>query len=1316
MELANLRSFASRALTPSIAAAVTALGLAVAPPAMATPMVQIAQYPLTVAAPAHPQVLFALANSQSMDGNLSGAIMTGSGGLGAAYSGLNASTSPSTYIVPNGFTAPVSGATAGTNAAYTVNNAGTLYDNSNSRLNVAKAGLQGILTTFLPNADFALIDYQTSAPGLYTTWVYYMSNAGGFTFSNAPGVVAGPWTYTGDGTTTSFGPLANASTNDSYEYIVTINGTVDNPLNYLINYTPANGATPAFYDIAFIAAPAAGAAISLTQVSKYVPNPCYNIPLNGANTVNSDCTSLNGFYTSYQPINNYKYMMLQASSDDPLINDVLYAGGLPTIFVNYLGPNWPNPYTHYGLANFENGSVTECYGTAVPGNFGICETPTNAGYVPYSTQVYQSMRGFGYYTTSQTQAPSSQTSWPPLVPMTSAGQTPTQASINAAMACFTGGATRCSSTNTLKPNYLAPETNNAGTSEIKADATQSPIAGLLEASYDYYQQYNPNGTNSTNGCSANRYVVLVTDGLPTLDLANHQWPPLGTTSASPSPTGYGVWANFNGNGSLASTNDQALTDTINQLQTLAASGVKTYILAVGAGVDPSVNPAAASTLTAMAVAGGTNSYFGAYTEAQIDQDMETILAKILAETAATASSAVNSTGVNSSSIAYQGQFTTSDVNQDWTGNLLAFPINIDTGVIDTAPTDDLWPGGAQAYLDGMDWQVGDGPGLSRFIATWDPVAGAGTVFQWTTGNPTQGIGASTLLGQQLETFAPDSNGQHVLQFLRGYHGLELQNGGQFRERTHLLGDIVDSSPAYVAAPNAPWSSASYLAFRSQYANRSPLVYIGANDGMLHAFNATAAGMGAEMFSYIPHGVYPNIVKLANPYYNEAHQFFVDGTPQVQDVQFGNGSWHTLVLGGERAGGQTIYALDVTNPANFTSEAAWAANGPLWEFSDANLGYTFSIPTATNTAAGFAVMFGNGYNSTTSKPYFYAVNPQTGQLLPGMPMNLCNFVPTACNAALANGLSTVTPVNNAGAVSGPSNLVYAGDLQGNLWRIDVSNANSANWTATVLFQARDPGGNPQPITVAPAVTLNPNFPSYSGTMIYFGTGQFLGLPDLGNTQTQTVYGIYDNGTPPAQPLLRNSLVQQTLSSVTGTTTVNGNPVSIQLRELTATPVNLRTQKGWFVDLNLVAGERVIANPVVFNATLQLTSYQPNTSSCQGGGNGWFMVFNYATGGATAVPQFDWTGTGKLTDSDLINNQTVSGMSLGANYGASPSLLTGSIGSTTGGAVLELTLGGAQRNGQLQGGGLNSCSASNSSYICTATEAVSNSRSSWQELLQ
>src|SRR6516164_6153906 len=134
----------------------------------------IAQVPLTVATPAHPQIMIAIGNSQSMDGNLSGAIMAGSGSLGPALALLQNSSSPANYAVPPGFTPPVNLGTAGS-ALYTVAVNGVRVDNSPSRLNVAKASITAVLTTFLPNADFALLDYQLSATNLYTTWQYAMS-------------------------------------------------------------------------------------------------------------------------------------------------------------------------------------------------------------------------------------------------------------------------------------------------------------------------------------------------------------------------------------------------------------------------------------------------------------------------------------------------------------------------------------------------------------------------------------------------------------------------------------------------------------------------------------------------------------------------------------------------------------------------------------------------------------------------------------------------------------------------------------------------------------------------------------------------------------------------------------------------------------------------------------------------------------------------------------------------------------------------------------------------------------------------------------
>jgi type IV pilus assembly protein PilY1 len=721
------------------------------------PTVAISQVPMTVEIPAHPQILLAVGNSESVDGSLSGAILTGSGDVGTAYSALYNSSSPVNFTIPTGFTPPLNPGTSGI-APYTVTTGAVQYDNSPSRLNVAKAGITSILNNYIADADFALMDYQTSALNSWTTWVYQMSPAGGFQFTNT--------------------------------------------------------ATPPLGD-------------------EVVPNPCYgvNISLPYANNVSKECGAMNTFYLS-QNITAQQYMVVSASSDDPAVNDVFYAPGgyMDPLCVVYSGPHPATPYPpNYSLGNYETNGVQEDYDATV-GSYG-CATatgPTNAGYVPASYQVMYAQRGFGYYTSTETPNNGQM-----LVSMTSAGQTPTPTSVATAIAKFTP--------------YLAPETNSTSTTEIKAAATQSPIAGLLAGAYNYFKT-NP---ASSNGCAASRYVVLVTDGLPTLDLSNHAWPPLGSAAAA----GYGVTASFNPAplNTLIATNDQALTDVMTELANLQSINVNTYIIGVGAGVDPSVNMIAYQTLNAMAAAGGTSAYFPANSPGAVTADLQVIITKILAATQSVASAAVNSTGLNTNSVVYQSQFTTSDLYQDWTGNLYAFPINPTTGAVNTSPAAALWS--AQTELDGQSWNAG------RLIATWDPVAGLGTPFQWNSGTPTTGIATSTTLGQELETFTPDTNGQDALQFLRGSNAQELRNGGQFRNRTHKLGDIVSSDPLYIGAPSSNNQTASYVTFASTYKSRQPMIYVGANDGMLHAFNAAT---GSEMFAYIPRGVYANLILLANP--------------------------------------------------------------------------------------------------------------------------------------------------------------------------------------------------------------------------------------------------------------------------------------------------------------------------------------------------------------------------------------------------------------------------------------------------------------------
>lgn len=856
------------------------------------------------------------------------------------------------------------------------------------------------------------------------------------------------------------------------------------------------------------------------------------------------------------------------------------------------------------------------------------------------------MRGFGYYTFGETANVGHN-----VVPMTSSGAVPTPASVAAAIAQFTP--------------HLAPETNSTGTPELKASATQSPMAGLIAQAQAVFAGNPP----TSNGCATKRYVVLMTDGLPTMDLSHRNWPPLGSTSAA----GYGVFANFNPDGSLtptaAFTNDQALIDVINNLNALTASGINTYIIGLGAGVDPSKNMAASNTLTAMAIAGGTNSYIPATTPQAVTNALQTIITTILAQTQATASAAVNSTGLNVNSIVYQSQFVTSDTPyQDWTGDVLAYTINQATGVVNVgcAPLPACWS--AQAQLD----VKAPNPMTPRIITTWDPAQNRAIPFEWTPGSPANGIAASTVLGTELETFASDSNGQDVVQYLRGLPTQEVRNGGTFRNRSHTLGDIVDSNPAYIGASNENIQVTSYIAFESATATRSPILYIGANDGMLHAFDVTN---GNELFTYIPKGVYSNLIDLVNPYYNAQHQFFVNGSPQAADVLFtSDNQWHSVLVGTEAQGGRSVYAIDVTTPSSLTTETAVAA-AVLWDFTDPDMGYGFASPVIASTASGWQVFVANGYNSNNQKPFLFALDPRTGAASMTK-VDLCAAVPTACNLALPNGLSSPIAVNSGGQVAGGANIVYAGDLQGNMWRIDVSNANPTLWSVSLLFQAVDALGNRQPITTAPVATLNPRYPQVLGTMVMFGTGEFLGAPDIANSNTQSIYGVYDPPAGYATPPLRDSdLLKQTLAATTTTP---------QFRTITGTTPTIPANKGWYMDLNLLSGERVINDPrLESGGELVLTTYQPippSGTSCTVMGSAYFMVLNFATGGAFTSPQFDTNGDGKINASDTVvpasGGAAVApvGMSLGSVYASAPTIRSGSFGSGTGIALItESTVG-------------------------------------------
>ena len=1104
------------------------------------PTLAISQVPLALATTVRPQVLIAVGNSESMDGTLSGAIMTGSGSLTGGASSLSSSSSPTNYSVPAGFTPPVQIADSAGLAPYTVIVNGNLVDNGASRLNVAKGGVQAILQSYMQNTDFSLATYNISNTSVYTTWVYYMSPQGAnFSFTSIQ-----------------------------------------------------------------------------TGGNRYVTNPCLNYGAASA-TINSNCSSIVAAgLIGGATLSSSTYMQIGASSDDPAINDVLYAFNQPGVYFNYGAPNPPNPYPpNYQLPAYNSGNILETYPFSAPAA-NTATGPTNAGYVPFAPQVVYAQRGFGYGG-SQSAA-----SGKIAVQMTSSGANPTSSSVATAIGQFTP--------------FLQPETNNASSTEIKAAAGQSPTAGLLAQAKTYLANVSASGSGS---CTPKQYVILISDGLPTQDLGGGFWPPLGSAAA----TGYGVSATFNSDGSLATTNDLAVRDTISTLNALNAAGVKTFIIGLGAGVDPTVNPQAAATLQAMAVAGGTGSYYPASSPAALVNDLNSILISVQNGSLSTSASAVNSTHLQASSVEYQANFVSSDTPfQDWTGDLFEKALNPATGA-PTGPV--LWS--ASTLLD---TQVsGAGWSNSRLIATWNPAlnsgAGGGVPFEWSNSNPTLAISSS----QQALLQPSDTKGQIRLAYLRGDKSNEKASGGAFRDRSHALGDIADSQPIYVGAPDGSYFDSTYFAFQQAKATRQPMLYVGANDGMLHAFNAAT---GAEQFAFVPNAVIAGLYHLSEPLYNQNHLFYVNGSPQTGDVKFSDASWHTMLVGGEGGGGRSVYGMDITNPAILTTETAVAA-AVKWEFTDNDMGLSYSEPRIAPIGAipGFAVFFGNGYNSSSNHAILYALNPQTGAVIRKIDLCTASGIPVGtCAAGTPQGLSSVAVANFDGLQGAPITQVYAGDIQGNLWVVDVSSSNPTSWTARLLFQARDSSGNPQSITTAPVVTLNPQFPRKLGLFVMFGTGQFLTAGDLASTQTQSAYGVWDKPSGPGK-YTRSNLQVQTLTLVGMATSQLPQDILTDSNDA----VNFSSVVGWYADFP-TGGQRIFNAPQLLNGSFIATLNTPPSTACGVPAAPMLLELNYATGGTFKTPQLDINGNLIIEPTDIYNGKKPVGIGLGTvGYGSSPTIL-------------------------------------------------------------
>lgn len=611
---------------------------------------------------------------------------------------------------------------------------------------------------------------------------------------------------------------------------------------------------------------------------------------------------------------------------------------------------------------------------------------------------------------------------------------------------------------------------------------------------------------------------------------------------------------------------------------------------------------------------------------------------------------------------YQGTFDTSD----WSGDLVANAVTVDSSDVVTIASTPAWK--ADTRLLALPT-----PATTRNIvvgrvgATQNPVA---SDFTWAAIETS----LQTALGKATLAAAADGLGQDRLNYLRGDRSQEPPAAGAvFRKRTHLLGDIINSGVTYSGAPSKSIvGSSTYSSFVTANAARTAAVFVGANDGMLHAFNAST---GDELFAYIPSWLGPKLPVLTSATYVTAHQSFMDGTPVVAEAEVdvsGTLTWKTVLISGTGGGGQGVFGLDVTNPATFT------ASNVMWEFTNADdqdMGYVVgkpqilkmrtSAPNATPTYKWFAVV-GSGVNNYTksvggnygsgypalflldlSKPAGTAWTLGTNYYKISLPVNgnLTYLTSGSLTATKATGLiSFETALGAAREVS----KIYMGDLHGQVWKLDFSLTGATNWNigklstynkGTVgspdpypLYSAKDSSGNSQPITMAPLLANGPLPDTY---YVMFGTGKYLESTDKSSTSTQSFYMVYDNasasGDTLISPAVRENAVSNRLRLKQGTADVSTHLVSVPAFKLGRATTNVDTEttrSGWYFDLP-VSKERALFKPKQLGDIVNFASLIPGVGATSGScsavaGSGNEYKLDIAGGSGTFSPTVGLVG--------------------------------------------------------------------------------------------
>lgn len=436
-------------------------------------------------------------------------------------------------------------------------------------------------------------------------------------------------------------------------------------------------------------------------------------------------------------------------------------------------------------------------------------------------------------------------------------------------------------------------------------------------------------------------------------------------------------------------------------------------------------------------------------------------------------------------------------------------------------------------------------------------------------------------------------------YIKGNQAKEGSSSGQLRVRSTVMGDVVNSSPAYV--PD------------------SDTVFIGANDGMLHAVNGST---GAEKFAYIPGIInFGNLADLSRGDYE--HRWFVDGPIAISPKALSPDGTKNILVGTLGRGGKGLYSLDVTNPGSFgAGDVKWERNSTSATPGDSsdNMGMVLGAPVLAKVRNGAsttsAVVLGNGINSGSDKAALIVLNMDDGSVIKEI----------ATDATTGNGLFAPTAIY---AADGQTIVyAYAGDLQGNIWKFDLTSTNSGSWSAKKIFHAEKTAGKPQPITGGIASAIDPRT---NTRWVFFGTGSYLTAAD-GNdssTSTQSMYGVMDDG---GTGYDRTSLFARTVTDGTG-----ADAGERTFQPLTSTLMG--TKKGWYVDLP-DKGERIVQGAQMDGSFLVTASMMPSGNSCaDASGSGYINgVTPFPDMAANGKSYFDLNNDGNSDDAGTNGKPT------------------------------------------------------------------------------